>query len=147
MVNILCTGVITVSWSQHGQINDHYAPWTNDWGEPSFLKFDLQYFYLNILAICTFTTLFLRLCEGQLQPGEIKAKSCLRCVIPLCYTTRWALAREALLCSHLNDFVVGHFPNVCWPSKEQIPLQQSCPGKHSKNHAFVNVFTICSERF
>ena len=74
MVGIL-TGVITVSWSLHGQINDYHAPLTNDWGEPSFLNVALQYFNLYSLTICIFTTLLLRLCEGQLQPGEIKANS------------------------------------------------------------------------
>ena len=76
-----------------------------------------------------------------------KQTPCLKYSTPLCYTTRWALTREALLSSHTNDFVVGTFPNVWWPSKEQTSMQKSFTGKHNKKHAFDNVLAICFEGF
>ena len=61
-----------------------------------------------------------------------KQTPCLKYSTPLCYTTRWALTREALLSSHTNDFVVGPFPNVCWPSKIQTSMQKICAGNTIK---------------
>ena len=96
----------------------------------------------NFPILSVFITLLLRSYEGKSQPGEMKADSCLKYSTPLCYTTRWALTREALLSSYYSDSVVGPFPNVCWPSKEQTSMQKSCTWKHNKNHAFDNVLAI-----
>ena len=83
----------------------------------------------------------------QLQPGKIKANTCLKYAIPLCYTTRSLLSGRPcwvhILMTLWSTAVVCHSTNVCWPSKGQISLQKSCTGKHCKNHVFVNIFAIC----
>ena len=39
------------------------------------------------------------------------------------------------------------YPCVCWPNGEGISLLQQCTRKHYKMRVFLNVFTICFDRY
>ena len=90
--------------------------------------------------------MLLRSYEGQLQPGELKADSLPQIFHTLVLHHKVGFDQGGPA-EFTNDFVVGPFPNVCWPSKEQTSMQKSCTGKHNKNNAFDNVLAICFEGF